>query len=260
MAGTPATVNAIPTPAPPTGNLVADVESLFLSLGSNPAVATFGQAFISSIESDALSFALASPSAVLADIPGLLSALNPILASESYYPTLTAAEAIIASDLTSIVSADATNTAKLASDVVNFLGEVAANPTIEALGAALGSSIETDAINFALASPSAVLSDLALIVSDINPIVATESYAPFLSTLETQVLSQLSVIVSADSPKATGRVMTTTTSGLNMTGLATGSVTMPSQTIAPFKGAAGHLGVTAMSVVAAAGLCAMALL
>ncbi|MCJ1392618.1 hypothetical protein MMC18_005488 [Xylographa bjoerkii] len=256
-AGTPAAVAATPTPTP--GSLATDVLNLFDSIGSNPAIASLGVDFISSIETDALNFAIASPSAVLADIPGLFSILNAVLASESYFQTLTAVEGAIAGALTTIVAADATNPAALASNVGVLVQAVATNTVVGNLFEAIGGSILTDAEAFALASPSAVLADVSLAVSEVNPIIKTESYAAAFSTLEAYVQGALASIVSQDVPRITtapsAGVSSFITKGVN--GTRTGA---PSPTISTFKGAAGSTTVGAMGLVAAVGLAVLALL
>ncbi|MCJ1405546.1 hypothetical protein MMC11_008774 [Xylographa trunciseda] len=259
LAGTPVAVAAMPTPTP--GSLTTDVLNLFNSLAANPAVASLGEAFINGIETDALNFALASPSAALSDIPGLFSILNAVVASESYLPTLTAVEGVLLGSLTAIVAADATKPAALASDVANLVGGIAANSVVGNLFASIGNSIETDAEAFAIASPSAVLADLSLLVSDVNPMIAMETFAPAFSTLEAAVQGALATIVSHDVPAITtgptAGVSTFSTKGMN--GTKTGAATA-SQTISTFKGAAGTTAVGTVGLLAAVGLAVVVLL
>ncbi|MCJ1378682.1 hypothetical protein MMC17_001781 [Xylographa soralifera] len=256
-AGTPVTVAATPTPA--SGSLANDVLNLFSNIASNPNVAALGIDFISGIETDAINFALASPSAVLAEIPGLFSVLNAVVASETYFPALTSLEGQIGGALTKIVAADATNPAALVSDVGNFAQAVATNTVVAGLFQAIGDSILTDGVAFALASPSAVLADLSLAVSDVNPIIATDSYAPAFSTLEAGVQGALASIVSNDVPMITAApsagVSSFITKGVN--GTRTGAA---SPTISTFKGAAGSTTVGAVGLIAALGLVVLILL
>ncbi|MCJ1431638.1 hypothetical protein MMC27_000993 [Xylographa pallens] len=256
-AGTPATVIATPTPTP--GSLANDVLSLFSNIANNPNAATLGIDFISSIETDAINFALANPSAVLAEIPGLFSVLNAVVASETYFPALTSLEGALGGALTTIVVADATNPAALASDIGNLVQAVATDTAVAGLFQAIGESILTDAEAFALASPSAVLAAVSLAVSDVDPIIATEPYAPAFSTLEADVQGALASIVSHDAPVVTAAptagVSSFVTQGLN--GTRTGA---PSPTVSTFKGAAGSTAVGAVGLLAAMGLAVLAVL
>ncbi|MCJ1282164.1 hypothetical protein MMC26_001487 [Xylographa opegraphella] len=256
-AGTPAAVAATPTPTP--NSLANDVLNLFSDIAANPTAASLGSAFLSSIETDALAFALASPSAILADIPGLFSALNGIVASEPYRPALTSLEGALDASLTALIAADATNTAALVSDVSDLVQAVATNTALDALFQTIGDSILSDAEAFALASPSAALADLSLAVGEINPIIATESYAGAFSTLEALVQSELASIVSHDGPMMTAApsagVSSFVTAGVNatMTGV-------PGPTVSVFMGAAGSVDVGALGLVAAVGMAGLALL
>ncbi|MCJ1321545.1 hypothetical protein MMC15_006890 [Xylographa vitiligo] len=256
-AGSPAAVAATPTSTP--GSLANDVLNLFSNIASNPNAATLGIDFISSIETDAINYALANPSAILAEIPGLFSVLNAVVASETYFPALTSVEGAIGGALTAIVAADATNPAALASDIGNLVQAVATDTAVAGLFNAIGDSILTDGVAFALASPSAVLADVSLAVSDVNPIIATEPYAPAFSTLEAEVQGALASIVSHDAPMLTAApsagVSSFISKGVN--GTKTGA---PSPTISTFKGAAGSTTVGAVGLAAALGLAILALL
>ena len=216
----------------------------------NPSVGTLIQNLLGAAETDAISYAIASPSAVLAEIPPLFQIFNSIVSTETYFPTLTAAEATLGAQLTSIVSADAGKPSALASDVVNWFQSVIQNPTYGALVNDIVGSIPTDARQFVVAYPSAALSDVELIVSDANPIVATETFAPALTTLETKIFGDLSSIIKADVPATTAKPSASLTIvPFNST-----------QTIAPFKGAAPTSGLEAMAVIGAAAVGVMAML
>ncbi|MCJ1291001.1 hypothetical protein MMC34_002543 [Xylographa carneopallida] len=253
---TPATVAAMPTSTP--GSLANDVLALFSNIASNPNAASLGSDFISSIQTDAVNYALAHPSALLGEIPGLFSVLNAVVATEIYFPALTSFEGAIGGALTTIVAADATNPAALASNVGVLVQAVATDTAVASLFHAIGESILTAGEAFALANPSAVLADVSLAVSDVNPLIATETYAPAFSTLEAVVQGELASIVSYDAPAGTGvpsaGVSSFVTQGLN--GTRTGA---PSPTISTFQGAAGRMTVGAWAVVGAAGLVGLAL-
>ncbi|MCJ1479184.1 hypothetical protein MMC13_007868 [Lambiella insularis] len=258
-AGMPAAVPAQPTANPSA--LVSDVGNLINGLATISGVGALINTFIDTIETDAVNYALASPSVLEAEVPPLVSAFNAIVASESYLPALTIAENIIESSLSKIAAADATNTAALASDALNLFNGAASIFISDGLVTAIVDSIKTDAVNFALASPAAILGDLNLIVSDFNPIVKTEAYAPAPSTLESNVLDALTTILAYDAPQSTGAAQATGTGFASFTiKPANGTGAVASQTILPFKGAAPTEGVKVMGVLAAVGLGALALL
>ena len=185
--------------------------------------------------------------------------LNAVVASETYFPALTSLEGALAGALTTIVAADATNPAALASDIGALVQAVATDTAVAGLFDAIGDSILTDAEAFALASPSAVLADVSLAVSDVDPIIATETYAPAFSSLEAAVQGALASIVSHDAPVGTAApsagVSSFVTKGVN--GTMTGA---PSPTVSTFKGAAGSTAVGAVGLLAAMGLAGLAVL
>jgi len=123
---------SLPKPAnpPPPQNsdpLLNEIYNYYGTLAAQPDIQTLFSSFVSAAQTDIVNYVAASPTQVLAELPGLLSIMNPIFAQETpFYAELLASEASIEAAITSIVSADQAEPTKVVGDLMGYMGSLMA--------------------------------------------------------------------------------------------------------------------------------------
>ncbi|MCJ1252091.1 hypothetical protein MMC30_009329 [Trapelia coarctata] len=270
-AGTP--VSAASTP---TGTLVSlnsdpllnEIYNYYGTLATQSDIQTLYSSFISAVQTDIVNYAAASPTQVLAELPGLLSIMNPIFAQETpFYSQLLASETSIEAAITSIVSADQAEPTKMVGDLVSYMGALMAEPTFVSFINSFLTLLPTDAASYLAAQPSLILIDqLPLILSAANPIFTAEPFYASLTSVEAAAQAAMtSIVAHYDATKwasvtgtatmETATLATTLPASVlgNGTSGATGTKSASaSVSIAPFKGEAAPKGeLKAMAAVGA---------
>ena len=104
-----------------------EIYNYYGTLATKPEIQTLFSSFVAAVQTDVVNYVAASPTQVLAQLPGLLSMMNPIFAQETpFYSQLLASETSIEAVITSIVSADQADPSKMAGDLVSYMGSLMA--------------------------------------------------------------------------------------------------------------------------------------